>query len=81
MALHPELERWQRIEELFHRAAELPPEARSAFLDAACADDPGLRHEVESLLAAEPADSLIDVPALQRVAGELAADSRSLAGG
>jgi len=28
--------RWQRIEEIFHRAVELAPESRTAFLDEAC---------------------------------------------
>jgi Tol biopolymer transport system component/predicted Ser/Thr protein kinase len=43
--------RWQRVEEIFHQAAELAPEARSAFLDQVCAGDEPLRKEVESLLA------------------------------
>lgn len=43
--------RWQQVEEFFHRAAELPPEARSAFLDQVCGVDHSLRHEVASLLA------------------------------
>lgn len=45
--------RWQQIEEILHTALELPPEARGAFLDGACEGDPGLRREVEELLAAE----------------------------
>ena len=40
-----------RIEALFHQAADLPPEEWQALLDAACADDPGLRAAVERLLA------------------------------
>ena len=40
-----------RIEALFHQAADLPPAERQALLDAACTDDPGLRAEVERLLA------------------------------
>jgi WD40 repeat protein/predicted Ser/Thr protein kinase len=36
---------------LFEQAADLAREDRAAFLDAACARDPGLRTEVESLLA------------------------------
>jgi Tol biopolymer transport system component/predicted Ser/Thr protein kinase len=44
----------QRVEDLFHRAVELAPEARSAFLDEACGTDHegrSLRQEIESLLA------------------------------
>jgi len=44
-------ERWQRIEELFHAAQERPPEARQAFLTAACDGDESLQRDVESLLA------------------------------
>src|SRR3984957_13013007 len=43
--------RLQRIEDIFHRALELAPQARSAFLDEACGADNSLRREVESLLA------------------------------
>ncbi|MCI0489281.1 MAG: hypothetical protein L0229_22030 [Blastocatellia bacterium] len=46
-------ERWQQIEELFHAAADRAPDERTAFLDQACADDPELRREVESLLTQE----------------------------
>jgi len=42
--------RWSRLEEVFHQAAALAPQARSAFLDSACAGDTALRDEVESLL-------------------------------
>lgn len=38
--------------EVFGEALELPPDARSPFLDHACDGNPGLRAEVESLLAA-----------------------------
>ncbi len=44
-------DRWQRIEELFHQAASLPPALRDAFLDESCAGDDELRRQVESLLA------------------------------
>ena len=47
---------WQRVEDIFHRAVELAPGARSAFLDEACAGDQSLRQEVESLLAYESED-------------------------
>ncbi|GAB5533912.1 MAG: hypothetical protein Rubg2KO_01610 [Rubricoccaceae bacterium] len=49
-------DRWNAIEALFDEAAHLPPADRPAFLEAACrqpdgAPDPGLREEVERLLA------------------------------
>jgi hypothetical protein len=40
----------QRIEELFHQAADLEAEARAAFLDRECAGDSALRGAVEELL-------------------------------
>src|SRR5438552_8148829 len=46
-------DRWPRIQVLFHQVADLAPAERAAFLDRACAGDHVLRHEVESLLAAD----------------------------
>ncbi len=43
---------WNRIKDLLHQAMQLAPEQRPAFLDEACASEPALRSEVESLLAA-----------------------------
>ncbi len=40
-----------RIEALFHEAADLPPEEQRTFLDAACQNAPELRAAVEKLLA------------------------------
>src|SRR5262245_54123245 len=40
-----------RLEALFHQAADLPPAEQQALLDAVCADDPGLRAKVERMLA------------------------------
>ena len=45
-------ERWQQIKELTADALETSVAERPAFLAAACADDPDLQREVESLLAA-----------------------------
>ena len=50
-------DRWRRIEELFHRAAELPLNDRAAFLSSACAGDDELRREVETLLANDDPES------------------------
>jgi len=75
-------ERWQRIEELYHAALDLEPSRRGAFLDAACAGDAELRHELDSLLVSNVTgeDSLAK-PARQ-VAAQLVGESeaRSLAG-
>lgn len=55
---------WQRVKDVFHEAAMLEPEARPAFLDAACERDADLRREVESLLAArDEAGAFLSVPA------------------
>jgi WD40 repeat protein/serine/threonine protein kinase len=40
----------ERVESLFHQAADLAPEQQTAFLDAHCAGDPALRAAVETLL-------------------------------
>jgi len=43
--------RRRKAEELFQRAMDSLPEQRSAYLDECCATDPGLRAEVDTLLA------------------------------
>jgi hypothetical protein len=57
IALHQE--QWRRVDE----ALEHRPESRIAFVTAACASDSSLRREVESLLAADGAEALVDQPA------------------
>lgn len=47
------IEDWQKIDELLNRALDLESTRRAAFLDEIGAESPGLRREVESLLAAE----------------------------
>src|SRR5260370_15351562 len=42
-----------RVEALFAQAAALPPHEQRALLDGACPADPGLRAEVERLLAGD----------------------------
>ncbi|MEO6923175.1 MAG: hypothetical protein ABI142_05065, partial [Bryocella sp.] len=49
----PSCERWRRVEKLFHEASGLPLAKRNAYLDAACADDPSLKHEVLGLLGSD----------------------------
>src|ERR1019366_1687318 len=73
-------ERWRRLEGLFHAALEREPEARQAFLEAACGGDTDLRRQVELLLAKEPeAGSFLETSALRDMTATLAA-GRSLLG-
>jgi serine/threonine protein kinase/Tfp pilus assembly protein PilF len=44
-------QRWATIESVYHAVLARDPGERSSYLDVACAEDPALRHEVESLLA------------------------------
>src|SRR5436190_18200549 len=57
-------ERWRQVRDVLHRALELPSENRKAYLDQACAADPALRQEVESLIAASDGSAFIDEPDL-----------------
>ena len=43
--------RWRQIEHLYHAALEKEPSERALFLEEACAGDPSLRQEIESLLS------------------------------
>jgi serine/threonine protein kinase/Tol biopolymer transport system component len=73
-------ERLREIERLFHDAREQPPAGRDVFLARACADDPALRREVESLLA-QPSAGLIDAPVAALVAQLASAPPPRLAPG
>ena len=57
-------ESWQRLEPILDRVFELPPEERAAYLDQACAADPQLRRDAETLLAAHrDSTSFLEAPA------------------
>jgi serine/threonine protein kinase len=49
-------QRWSKIESLYHAALAKGRGERSAYLDTACAQDPELRREVESLLGCADAE-------------------------
>ena len=67
-------DQWRRAEEIFHRALELEPGQRRAFLDEQCSGDDKLRREVESLIEFDrKAQHFIESPAAQ-VAGRLLAN-------
>jgi len=46
-------ERWNRIQELFYSAADLPADRRAGYLREACAGDTALEQHIEDLLSAE----------------------------
>ena len=57
--------RWARIESLYHAALAKEPAERPHYLAAACAQEPELQHEVESLLWSEQSgERFIEEPAL-----------------
>ncbi len=59
-------EQWRRVRVLFDVVGQLPAHQRTAFLRHACAEEPDLRSEVESLLrAADGAGDFLEAPALQ----------------
>ncbi|HEV8239167.1 MAG TPA: protein kinase [Thermoanaerobaculia bacterium] len=57
-----EIQRWQRLDALFHAALALPEPARGAFLDSVCADDAVLRDELAGLLASHAEGGVLDRP-------------------
>ena len=57
-------EEWERAQELFNEAVDLPLEQRKALLDRICGEDESLRREVESLLDSDAlANRFIEDPA------------------
>jgi eukaryotic-like serine/threonine-protein kinase len=44
---------WQRVQQLFLEAVDLPPGERTSFLERCCADNPELRSDIETLLDAD----------------------------
>ncbi len=61
----PPSDPWHKIDRLFARALDRPPDERAAFLNEAC-DDETVRHAVEDLLAASERDALLDKPLAER---------------
>ena len=61
--------RWERVEEFYDEAMELPREERDRFLDEACGEDLELRRDVARLLAAgDEAGSFLEADAPAPVA-------------
>jgi WD40 repeat protein/serine/threonine protein kinase len=62
-------ERWRQVEAVLQAALDRGEKERAAYLDEVCAADPGLRREVESLLAMEgEAAHLMTAPVLDLAA-------------
>jgi hypothetical protein len=56
-------ERWQQVEEIFQAAVDLAPAERERYVSQACADDPSLKRDVESLLLQhDSASGLLEQP-------------------
>ncbi len=69
--------RWQRIEQLYHDAAERAEADRSTWLQGACGHDERLREEVEDLLRYDAAaDGFLAGSALTAAAASLAREGR-----
>src|SRR5438132_7275772 len=70
-------EHWRQIKILLTSALELAPVERPAFLAEACAGNPALRNQLESLLAChERTDDFIEMPAFEVMADILAEEQQ-----
>jgi non-specific serine/threonine protein kinase/serine/threonine-protein kinase len=75
-------ERWRRLQTLFNAAVELPAAEQAAYLDEACAGDPELRRQAQSLILAYEApteqiqDAIRDVAAGVTVTNDVSAIGR-----
>lgn len=70
-----DVERWARVERLYLRVLDSPPERRTAVLEESCSGDPELLHELESLLEArEEAGSFLSPDHLCSHIGKLGSE-------
>lgn len=67
--------RWQQIQDIFHKAVDLPAEQQAIFLNTACGEDDALRKSVEGMLSEDA--SLLDHD-LAGVAQNLLSDESQL---
>jgi len=51
---------WQRIQEIFHQAVELPPAEQAAFVKTACGDDERIASDVMAMLQQDAGGGLLD---------------------
>ena len=69
--------RWDRIQSVFHGAADLPKSQQRAFLVTACADDESLIADIQALLDEDAKDSSLLNRKMEDVASEVLGDSAS----
>ena len=63
-----EAARWRRITDIYHVAIERGPDKRASYLDEACADDDGLRKQVEAMIKShEHSGDFIESPAFAEI--------------
>ncbi len=72
-----EAKSWQRLEEIFERALELPEAERAAYIDEASAGDSSLRKELEALLSAhQDSGSFLEEPVVEGGISQLIQEQR-----
>jgi serine/threonine-protein kinase len=72
-----EPDRWQKIEEIFQDALELPEEERADYLSEVAGDDTPLRSELEALLEAHRSSgSFLDEPVVDAGISQIIRDKR-----
>ena len=76
---HPS-DTWDRVQEIFLTAADLPPSDRARFLDRVCEGDTGLRGEVESLLRADSTGGSMVEAAIHSEAASMLEEEPSFVG-
>jgi serine/threonine protein kinase len=73
-------ERWEQITRVYEQVLDQEPLARGAFIAEACGDDAEMRREIETLLAQDEEQGLVDRP-VWTIASDLIEPAPSLAPG
>lgn len=60
MTAKTEQQRWRRLSQLFEQMADMPVDAREAFLDSECGGDLPMRAQLERMLALDDAPHVMD---------------------
>jgi len=71
---------WQRLQTLFHQAADLPEQQRSVFLESECAGDSGLKAELLAMLEEDASSKSMLDGNVAAVAAQVLQDSHQLSG-